>query len=1042
MRVGNSFFSPILHALPGALCGKATRVFIIFTCCLFAKGGEFCAKAGTQDYIGANAVLQLVEAGAKSVAQTNDEQSLLRNDLKTFSENAASLAPADAARQWLALVDRAAKVQQQTGPNYNPSAQSIDGSALINALPPPVVWNELANAIALRPPAQDQPEHEMTGLGLHLLAATLLGDAAGRNEAITNLETKASGAGDQAVAYNQYLQQLSQTLLRTSDDPDAILKSLEQQVDSGNSGNMANLQMPNLIAQVGTEKAEAFLRKALVAPNVYFQFGEANETSRLAQKLALKMVDQLKAPHWELVNSLDAVDLYEALDKRFGSSTNNPAPLPGLPGLPVSINPPPPDFMDADQKSAAQIYYMLGLISEGRTQDAVAVAKKFKGSPENALNSTGFDAMDRAGYTDQLDDFLHELLSQDPTLPFWSQYVDVSADAGQTERMVALVRATLARAELNQNRKSALRQILYTALLAADNVDEGVQEMHRLMATNAPDNLNKGELGANLAQIGVLMKNPEWTEEGISAAKQWLASGQTASDWWQAENVMSSLSQTLVELNRGPEAEVILADALARATGVGASRRYDGNNAAQQILTTLAVLYYKAGRYDDVLDLLQNSPNWGAKDLNDLSDSCLWNKDLLSLHPGPASLPIDYVAAGALKAKGRTEEAERITDALLERQPASDRGYELLISLQGTNAIPRLDEIFSQDQFEPRPLIWKAYLLEQENQLEEAEKIIRNAIAIDPSDGQSGRGDRMRAYAVLADIRQARGDMKEADFYRQVVKAIRISEDADQYYNAGLLKRAVAMYQQGLDHFSDAYCIQSRMAIQLAALGKNDEAAEHYRRAYELMPDSFGRVESHCFGCERVFDGQRAQSIAEKIFTQLAAKEPHKAQVNYLLGYLYTEENHYHEAWTNFQAAVRLDPDYLNAWVQMQEVSEQILVSPEERDEIAYNLLRLDPLQRHSQPNFASVSNLARAWNAVAAAAKLQPRPVSDIFPLTASKIALEKDANNQGMPNFGSEMTESQQDQPLSPAGAISQTPYITLAGQLMLNESFNNGQ
>ena len=36
------------------------------------------------------------------------------------------------------------------------------------------------------------------------------------------------------------------------------------------------------------------------------------------------------------------------------------------------------------------------------------------------------------------------------------------------------------------------------------------------------------------------------------------------------------------------------------------------------------------------------------------------------------------------------------------------------------------------------------------------------------------------------------------------------------------------------------------------------------------MPDSFGRVESHCFGCERAFEGQRAQSLAEKIFTELA----------------------------------------------------------------------------------------------------------------------------------------------------------------------------
>ena len=58
----------------------------------------------------------------------------------------------------------------------------------------------------------------------------------------------------------------------------------------------------------------------------------------------------------------------------------------------------------------------------------------------------------------------------------------------------------------------------------------------------------------------------------------------------------------------------------------------------------------------------------------------------------------------------------------------------------------------------------------------------------------------MRAYAVLAEIRDGRGDKKEADFFREVVKAIRLSETADKYYTAGLLKRAVQMYEDSLKH--------------------------------------------------------------------------------------------------------------------------------------------------------------------------------------------------------------------------------------------------
>ncbi len=357
-----------------------------------------------------------------------------------------------------------------------------------------------------------------------------------------------------------------------------------------------------------------------------------------------------------------------------------------------------------------------------------------------------------------------------------------------------------------------------------------------------------------------------------------------------------------------------------------------------------------------------------------------------------AALPVPYLAAASLNALGQKDQAQKITDALLNHAPGLDRGYELLLALEGTNAIPRLDEQFARDKFEERPLIWKADVLGAKTISKAADhQSSSQAIAIDPSDGEEGRGDRMRAYAELADIREARGDAKEASFYREIVKAIRLSEDADQFYLAGLLKRALGMYQEGLNHFADAYCIQSRMAIQLAALGKNAEAEEHYRRAYELMPDSFGRVESHCFGCERAFEGERAQGIADKVFTQLVAERPQKPQVHYLLGFLRQQQERYNEALTNFLAAVRLDPDYLNAWVRLAEISRQTLMPPAERDETAFSILRLDPLGRHTSSDFSGVTDLAGLWNAVAATAVSQPPIASDLLPLTASKTAAGK---------------------------------------------------
>ncbi len=675
------------------------------------------------------------------------------------------------------------------------------------------------------------------------------------------------------MIYRNLLQQLGASMQAMSDDPEAALKSLERDLELSSRGNMPFLSVPNLVVQVGPEKAGAFFRKALIQGGVQLQFGGPNETTRLAQKLALELVDQLKSPPWELVNSLDSVELYEALDKRFGQETNNTAAVPGLPGVTV-----PMDDMGEMGKVQAQFYYLLGLIAKDRAKDAVVVAKKLGGERQVDLPEEAFKEMEHAGYTVALDNFFYELLSQDPSLSFWDDYVSLAAKAGQTERMLTLARAAAGRDTVSDRKKAAIRETLFKALLAADAVDEGVAEIRQLIASDtlppqrgySENIMDKGHLGLILAQIGVLLHKPEWTQEGVGVVKTWLAKSEKQDEYsWQASSMLGSLAGILFKVNQGPEAEAVLTDALARSLRAGQSEEMGFENSlAPQILEEMAALYHRAGREQDVLDLLEQSPDWRGKDLSDAGRTWIGEREfgMMPLHATTETLPLSYLAANALIATGRGGEAGKIVDELLNREPGLDRGYELLIALKGTNALGRMDELFARDQFEERPLIWKAHLLRQLNQFEAAEKTVRQAIAIDPSDGEEGRGDRMRAYAELAEIREARGDQKDANFYREIVKAIRLSEDADQFYTAGLLKRAVAMYEEGLTHFSDAYCIQSRLAIQLSALGQNEAAEEHYRRAYELMPDSFGRVESHCFGCERAFAGERPLEHCRKGF--------------------------------------------------------------------------------------------------------------------------------------------------------------------------------
>ena len=79
----------------------------------------------------------------------------------------------------------------------------------------------------------------------------------------------------------------------------------------------------------------------------------------------------------------------------------------------------------------------------------------------------------------------------------------------------------------------------------------------------------------------------------------------------------------MTDLNRGPEAEALLADELAAATGDAKNARSNDwrGSRAEQALSQLALLYHRCGRYEDVLHLLENAPDWGAADVSALFDN-------------------------------------------------------------------------------------------------------------------------------------------------------------------------------------------------------------------------------------------------------------------------------------------------------------------------------------------------------------------------------------------------------------------------------------
>ena len=304
---------------------------------------------------------------------------------------------------------------------------------------------------------------------------------------------------------------------------------------------------------------------------------------------------------------------------------------------------------------------------------------------------------------------------------------------------------------------------------------------------------------------------------------------------------------------------------------------------------------------------------------------CTWsNNDLLEYSKKEVcDVPVTYILAKSLIETGKKEHGIKILEQSLFVSETHDPAYELLLK-HSPKALITLNKLFEFNPFEERPLIWKAKILISQGKIQEAEETITQAISIDPSDGEMGPGERMRVYGVLAEIKKLQGKEKDVKFLDGVLMAIRESEKADLYYQAGLIPQSIDMYVSSLKHFSDAYCIQSRTALRLSQSGRYKEAAPYFKRAFELMPDSFGRVESHCFGCEGIFSTQQAATIAQEVFSKLLKESPEKAQLHYLMGYLLESQDKDKEAISYYQKAVELDPLYINAWKNLLSIYDEL----------------------------------------------------------------------------------------------------------------------
>jgi hypothetical protein len=243
----------------------------------------------------------------------------------------------------------------------------------------------------------------------------------------------------------------------------------------------------------------------------------------------------------------------------------------------------------------------------------------------------------------------------------WDQLIEIAAQAGEARKALEFLRKTEGRKDLTESARRLVSGQLCSALLAADEIEEGVKMLREQV--NGTSKLDAGYAGLHLTQIGQLMEKPEWIETGVTALQASVAQlGANPNENYWFTRLSEELAKLLEAQGRLDAAEEIRVQKLLVASRPPPPNGYTDERGLRSALAELASFYRRNERPLDVLELISSADGWGVEDIATL---------LANNESGNESIAFD--AAESLHALGRSDEAKRIIEAYLQAESGKDQ---------------------------------------------------------------------------------------------------------------------------------------------------------------------------------------------------------------------------------------------------------------------------------------------------------------------------------------------------------------------------------
>ena len=271
---------------------------------------------------GSTALLDHIEKQAqRPLGNEKSNVAKLYEDLQSFAFNMESQSADANGEEWARLFLDVMNLGQMNVSDqlltYDArTGQQFSVNSVLSQLPSPHSWPVIVDR--LESVADRMNSDQVQKYGLMLLAAALRGNNQHTLKIVQEIKSNFTDGGQSMGLYGKNsLSSIELAVMKRDGSPEGIIEILKASMATMTEWS-PELEIPDLVTLIGVEITDQFIRYALKFPAVQLSVPGGGETLAIAKNIVIEEIASLKAPQWALTQDMDSIELYEALEKRFG----------------------------------------------------------------------------------------------------------------------------------------------------------------------------------------------------------------------------------------------------------------------------------------------------------------------------------------------------------------------------------------------------------------------------------------------------------------------------------------------------------------------------------------------------------------------------------------------------------------------------------------------------------------------------------------------------------------------------------------------------